>query len=193
MTTDVSGPGRAQHRVGHRMADGIAIGVCLESLLERDGHAAENQRAAGHQSMQVVSISYAQRGDSGREPGKVFGHREITRRRDFEVSRITVHDPDRMAGLLDEHGFVGGVSTHPHGVPQDRGAERLRRLREIDALARQRGRDRPGRVGLLDRVVRANGGNGRSCLRRRQHRATNQVVGHEWPCRVVYDDDLRPL
>ena len=55
-------------------------------------------------------------------------------------------------------------------------------------------RDRPRRIGLLDRVVHAEGGDGGTPeFGGGQHRPTNQIVGDERPGRVVYDDHLRPF
>jgi hypothetical protein len=95
-----------------------------------------------------------------KRPGEVLGHRQIARRRDLEVSRVAVHHPYHVTRLLGEHRFVGGLSTHPQCITQDRHTERLRCLRQIDPFTWQRGGDRAARVRLLDRIVRLYGRDG---------------------------------
>ena len=40
MPSDVARADRTKHRIGHGVTDRVAVGVCLEPFVERDGHAA---------------------------------------------------------------------------------------------------------------------------------------------------------
>ena len=55
MTADVAGRRGAEDGVGHRMADDVGVRVAEQPALERNRHAAEDQRTALHQPMQIVA------------------------------------------------------------------------------------------------------------------------------------------
>ena len=64
----------------------------------------------------------------------------------FTFAAIALDDPHGVPGPLGEPGFVGGLDAgapERDRVAQHRAAEGLRRLREVDRLARQRLDDRP--------------------------------------------------
>src|SRR5688572_10803982 len=159
MPANIAGASRAEDRVGHSVTDDVAVRMRLESLLEWDPHAAENQRPSGNEPMQIVSVANAQRRHLTGTRREILSHRQIVWCRDLEVSRIAFYDADRVPGPFREHGFIRRLTTEAQRVAEYRDAKRLWRLREIDALARQRRGNRAIAVGLLDRVVRAQGRN----------------------------------
>ena len=74
---------------------------------------------------------------------------EIVRRRDLHVPGIAVHDVYLIARALGKRGFVGRLDAGAsglHGGGEHVAAESLRRLRQVDGLARN---------GLDDRRRRA--------------------------------------
>ena len=60
--SDVSRRGGAENRVGDGMTDDVGIGVPERATLGRHGHAAEHERPAFHQPVQVVAHAYPSRG-----------------------------------------------------------------------------------------------------------------------------------
>ena len=56
---DVAGPRRAEDRVGHGMTDDVGIGVSERPAFRRHGHAAEHERPALDQPVQIVADAHA--------------------------------------------------------------------------------------------------------------------------------------
>ena len=48
---------RAENRIGNRMQQDVGVGMAVETALERDGDAADDQRAAGDQRMDVETAA----------------------------------------------------------------------------------------------------------------------------------------
>ena len=66
---------------------------------------------------------------------------EVVGGRDLHVLRVALDDVHGVPGLLRQRRFVGrldAATAERDRVPQDVAPERLRRLRQVDRLARQR-------------------------------------------------------
>ena len=219
MTADVAGGRGAENRVGHRVADRVGVGMAVEPFVERNRHAAEDQRPPGDEPMQVVAVADPQCGGAGRRaeraapPSSRSSGVVIFRLRGSPSTSVHV-----MPGLLGEHRLVGRIGTPSTRAPARRAArraERLRRLREEDLLARQRAANDARRVAALHRVARLQRGNRGAVLERRRRwsarsargdtngraaswmhdhlrarRDTRERVGHRiLPARAARDDD----
>ncbi len=111
--------------------------------------------------MDGVSAHCGLRGDS-------LGHQQIVGRRDFDVRRLAVDETDRQTRKLDERRFIGRHDTltpaNFERAPQDVALKGLRRLRQVNALARQRLGDETRIMrfppGELDRIARLDRGHG---------------------------------
>ena len=119
-----------------------------------------------------------------------FGHGQVLRRRDLDVRLLAVDEPDRMAGALGQRRLVGRVLPllgQRQRVAQHATPERLRRLRQVDPLARQclAARNAIRQIAVLDRVARRDRRNRRARLGRRGNRARDEIGAHERPRRVV--------
>ena len=55
MPADVAERGRAQQRIADGMKQSIAVRMAQRTQVERDLHAAQNQRAARDQTVQIVA------------------------------------------------------------------------------------------------------------------------------------------
>ena len=109
--------------------------------VERDRHAADDQRPPVDQPVQVVAGADApsrRRAPPRRMP--LPRRLEIVRRRDLHVARVAVDDVDLVAGALGQRRFVGRLDAGSRAAAiaarQHVAAEALRRLREVDRLAR---------------------------------------------------------
>ena len=117
-------------------------------------------------------------------------------RRDLHVVRIPFHDPHRMAGPLGEPGFVGRVDARAaerDGVAEAPTRERLRRLRQIDRLSRQRlhdGRRRGVRRHSLDGIGDGHGRNRGTVAAAAAIARGDQVCGDEGARGVVDQHDV---
>ena len=104
--------------------------------------AGENQRAPGDQAMQIVAGADADRAAGGAVAAPARAAlAEIVGRRDLDVRRIALDDVHGEPRALDQHGFVGdrGVAAaRASACVEHVAAERLRRLRQENRLARQR-------------------------------------------------------
>ena len=123
------------------MAHRVGVGVSLEALVEGNGDAAENQRAAGHETMQVVPVADPDRCGTALRAKQSLGHLEIIRRRDLQVARIAVDEVHVMTGLLGEHRLVRHIPRRrreQERVAQHADSKGLRRLREEDLVSRKR-------------------------------------------------------
>ena len=143
--------GGAENRVGHRVADDVGVGMPERAAVGRNRDAAEHERPAGDEAVQIVAGPGASGAGRGCEcgcgcRGNRFGDRQILRRRDLDVRRLAVDEADRMAGALGQRRFVGRIDAALAPQRQRRAQhvapKRLRRLREVDRLARQRLRAR---------------------------------------------------
>ncbi len=74
---DVAGAGRAKDRVRHRVTDNVGIGVSVETELEWNRDAGEDQRTSRNQAMQVVAVADADM----RATAEAVAVRTILRRR----------------------------------------------------------------------------------------------------------------
>ena len=131
---DVAGAGGAEDRVRDGVTDDVGVRMAVETELERNRDAGEDQRAAGDQTMQVVAVADSDQAtalEAGRSPNGL-SLRQILRRRDLHVARVAFDDVDRHAEALDQHRFIGRVDVLALGqrARQHVAAKRLRRLRE---------------------------------------------------------------
>ena len=121
---------------------------------------------------------------------------EIRRRGDLHVARVARDEPHRVARLLRQRGFVGAAAAL--GAAREAAAstlarERLRRLRQPDAFARDRGLDARIARSLaceLDRVARRHRRDGRAPARSGVDGPIDRRRVHERTRRVVNDDDV---
>ncbi len=120
---DVAGPGGAEDRVGHRVADDVGIGVPERATLGRHGHAAEHERPAFDQPVQVV----ADADRPGRPPAARAPRRagEIRRGRDLHVRRVAATTctrcPARSASMASSVAATRGRPSVNRGRPARRG------------------------------------------------------------------------
>ena len=77
MASDVAEAGGAEHRIGHGVTHDIGVGVPDQTELERDRHAAEHQRTARAQPVQVVALPDPDGGCRGAHGA--FGRAQIGR------------------------------------------------------------------------------------------------------------------
>ena len=54
---DVAGAGGAEDRVRHGVTDDVGVGVAVETELERNRDAGEDQRTSRHETVQVVAVA----------------------------------------------------------------------------------------------------------------------------------------
>ena len=184
------------------MADDVGVRVAERAALAWNRDAAEDERPPFDQAVQVVA--HADASWSGRPRGGAPSCGvEIRGRRDLHVRRIAGDDVDAVTGMLGEHRLVGGLDTaaaasrsslgdggHQHGP-----AERLRRLREKDLVARQR-LDNHARTLLLgardafDRIADRHCHDRRAVRHGPFDRARDDVGRHERPRGIVHEDDV---
>src|SRR5262245_58937149 len=124
MTADVALTDGAENRIGHRMAHDVGIGMPERADVRRDRHAAEDERPAGYEAMQVVAGAGAA-GPRGqrlaiRELRDRFGDWQILRGGDLDVRRLTLDDLDRVPGALRQRRFVGHVVSERKRIGEDR-------------------------------------------------------------------------
>ena len=101
---DVAERGRAEHRVGRRVADDVGVGVPEGAERRRDAHAAEDQRPSLDEPVQIVPGADARR---RRDPASPARGVEIRGRRDLHVAGVPRNHVHGMPGPLGEHRFVG--------------------------------------------------------------------------------------
>ena len=183
-----------------------------------DRHPAEHERTAGNESMQVVSGTRPAEcavGARSAPPGARDGFRnhQILGRRDLDIRRLALDQPDAMSGPLGERRFVGGIDAQREGFAQHLTAECLRCLREKDRLTRERLchhhlaiRHAAGgqwcaslvasvpenELGALDRIARGHRRQGGPRFRRRRNGPRNDIRDDERADRVVNHHDLGP-
>ena len=166
---DVAEVGRAEDRVGHRVAHGVGVGVAAQAAIVGDAHAAEDQRPALGEDVQVVAGADAEGRRRRARPGPL----QVGGGRDLHVGVVAGDQPDLVAGLLGEHRLVGAGGAAAPGV-DGRGEhvapERLRRLRQEQRLARQRRRRRACRRAPPASPCRAPARPGRRRRRRGRRR-----------------------
>ena len=156
VTADVARARGAEHRVGHRMADRVGVGV-RRAAPSRTGSSRRQESAAGRSRVDAGRSRCrcaSQRTPATRPPSR---RSAIARSSGVVIFRFRGSPSTTrtlVTRLLGEHRFVGGVAAERQRVPQHRASKRLRRLREIDLLARQRRRHDAVRVRALDGVVR---------------------------------------
>ncbi len=188
---DVAGPGGAEDRVGHRMADDVGIGVPERAALGRHGHAAEDERPAFDQPVQIVADAYPSSDQSTPAPARARGSTSaavviLT----FAASPATTctRCPARSASMASSVAVARRPASGDRG-PEHLAPERLRRLRQKNLLARQ---------GLDDHLVRPRASPYRSPAPRRSRRrararpdrARDDLGSHKRPRRVVDQHDV---
>ena len=88
---DVAQRCRAQHGIHHRMGQHIGVRVAQQALLIGHLHAAKDELAALHQTMDVVTMTNAHLLSSVLRPGQVFPGR------DLDVCVVALHQLHRTA------------------------------------------------------------------------------------------------
>lgn len=76
--------------------------------------------------------------DAFSRAGDRFREHEIRAGRDLQIRRLAFDNADDVTGPLGERRFIGGVNRLREGIAEDIAPERLRRLRQVDRLARDR-------------------------------------------------------
>ena len=153
MLADIARRGRAENRIGHRVAQHVGIRMAGEPGLVRNLHAANDERPARLQAVQIVAgtDSHRRHGPRSRPssrrfqvqaPGQRLRHAKIQLGRDLDVRRLALDQAHRMARLLGEGGLVGRRSrmlARPARIAscEHLAGERLRRLRQVDRIARR--------------------------------------------------------
>ena len=115
-----------------------------QAAVERNRDAAENQRPPCHQPMQIVAGAGAAGPRRRRSPSIASAIGSILRRRDLDVRRLALDEPDRMAGRSASDASSVASASVSASASRSTAPERLRRLREKDRLAIER-RPRPPR------------------------------------------------
>ena len=152
MPADIAAARGAQNRVGDCMAHDVRVRMAESAAIGRNGHAAEHERPARHEPMQVVAGARPAAGlrrlvrereaFSRAAPRDRFGNHEILGRRDLDIRSFTFDQPDPMSRPLGKRRFVGRVDvvTGPRSERdlEDVAPEGLRCLRQEDRFARQR-------------------------------------------------------
>ena len=189
---DVAQPCRSEHRVHGRVQDHVGVGVPDQTGHSLEVDAAEPQRAAGVDPVDVESGPYAQGHSRVRECSARL--LEVRRRRDLAVRRIPVDGRDLAAVLLQRRCLIGDGSTGSQGSfqggAQPLGACALGCLRQSQILPLQRTLDPALRV-ALDRVVDVNDGNGRTVKPGGLHHGIHQRCRRQRPGRVVDQQERR--
>jgi hypothetical protein len=104
-----------------------------------------------------------------------------------------------VAGALGEHRLVGSFdagTAERHRIPQHAVCESLRRLRQIQGVARNRIHDNrfavtPFVLDTLDRVAHGDGRDRGAVGRCRSDHAGDHLGGNEWTGRIVHKHDVR--
>ena len=95
-----------------------------------------NLRKAARLTRRACERDASARGFSRARDG--FREHEIRAGRDLQIRRLAFDDAHGVTGPLGERRFIGGVNRLREGIAEDIAPERLRRLRQIDRLARDR-------------------------------------------------------
>ncbi len=194
---DVARARGAEDRVGHRVTHDIGVRMAEGAPLGWNGDAAENQRPAFDELVQVVSDADPRRRRRRRLRRRGARRLEIGCRRDFHVRRITRDDVHRITGVLRKRGLVGrldAAAPDGHGFLEHLAPKGLRRLRHVDRVPRQRLDDHRRRVRVLDAlhgVVDRHRHDRGAMIARAVDRARDHVRPHERPGCVVNQHDLR--
>ena len=109
MTADVSGGRRAENRVGDGVAHRVCVRMPVESFVERDRDATQDQRTPCHEAMQIIAVADPDCGGAVLPSEEPLRHVEILRRRDLQVARIALDEMHVVSGLLGEHRLVGRI------------------------------------------------------------------------------------
>ena len=157
--------------------------------------AADDQRPSLDQPVQIVARADAPDGAAVVASARA-ARSQIRRGRDLHVRRVALDDVDRVAGLLGQRGFVGGLDARrgrARRVRQHVAPECLRRLRQVDRLARDGAVDhRPSAAARRASPCRSPAS--RRSRRRARPRASiaprDQLRRHERPRRVVDQHDF---
>jgi hypothetical protein len=189
---DVAGARRAKQRIGDGVAHGVGVGVAVQPPIERHVDAAQHQRAALDEPVQIVPVPDAQASHAAaRSRQQPLGHREVLRGGDLQVADLALHQVHGMAGQLGEHRLVRGLGLRRERqrLAQHADTERLGRLCEEDVAPRE-GADHTPLHAALDRIEGGQRRDGRAVSRCGRHRALDQPGAHERPRRVVDDHDV---
>ena len=187
---------RAEDGVGGGVAGDVAVGVTERSLLEGDRHAADDERAAIDQTVQIVAGADAIRA-SGRTPPLLRRAcprgRQIFFGRDLHVAGVPLDDMDNVTGALGERRFVGGLDAGPgrgNRVRQYIATKALRCLCQVDLLPRDRAGDHPTGADTFHRIARGYRRDRRAVRGRGIDGAVDQVSRHERTCCIVDQHDV---
>ena len=121
MVSDVAEARGAEHGIGDRVADDIGVRVAERTAGRWDRDAAEHERAAVDEPVQVVAEAdrrfarfsgFSEFSRFAEFAGRDrFGERPVLGRRDLDVRRFTVDEPHRATGAFDERRLVGRVAA----------------------------------------------------------------------------------
>ncbi len=207
-STDVALPRRTEDGVGDGMTHGVAVRMSREARRVRNDDATELQRPSRVEAVRVVAEADAparKRPDCGSLPASgrgwvldaANGLDVVVSRRDLDVAGISRHHLHAMAGALGERGFVGRILravSEGHDLVEDVAPETLRRLREVQLLAREAAK-RPAPLACLfdplHRVVHRDCRNRRAVDARGVRDTRDDVDRDERPRGVVHEHDRR--
>ena len=120
MSADIAECRCTKQRVAHGMGENIAVGVPDRSFVERKCDAADHERAAFRQAMQVVAdaaTNFTHKWHSclvslsALQTEIEAGQFHIGRLGNFDVALGAVHDVNIVTQPFDEAGFVGSVDA----------------------------------------------------------------------------------
>jgi hypothetical protein len=120
MSSDIAECRCAQQRVAHGVGENIAVGVPDRSFVERERDAADDERAALRQAVQVVADAATNFTHiwhsclvslSALQAEIEAGQFHIGRLGNFDVALGAVHDVNIVTQPFDEAGFVGSVDA----------------------------------------------------------------------------------
>ena len=204
MPADVAEAGGAEHRVGDRVADHVGVGVAERAALGRDRHAAEHQRPALDQPMQIVAGADRAPRRCGRRPSASRRSPRPAARSSGVVILMFDGSPSTrrtaMAGALGQRRLVGRVdarrpararrAARRGGTPAASARDRSRRAAASRATIS--GRRPPSQPrGPLHRVARLHRRQRRAATRPpRRSSARSDRALDERPRRVVNHDDV---
>src|SRR5438128_603587 len=102
MPADIAEAGRTEDRIGRGMTHDVGVRMAKRAAIGSDRDAADYQRAAVDQAVQIVPDACASGADrAGTEPRS----RQILFRGDFHVSRISIDHMNLVSSALSQCGF----------------------------------------------------------------------------------------
>ena len=199
MLADIPQRRRTQHGVHHRVGQHIGVRVAQQALFKGDLHAAQDQLAAFHQAVHVITMSNA-------HSRFLFLYRagQVLPRGDLQVGIVTLGELHRAASELEQAAVIGDQPGF-FGVQFLQGGQILRPVKALGRLHRIQGTAVRGAVhkagfrhrfavtghglldGVLDRHCRGGGSAAGSGFQHRRddgraHKGPGCVVhGHQLP------------